>query len=211
MIKLKRTPFIWRLCAILIAALLLAASASAEEGKVLIAYFAVSENSEVDAISSASVLGNNGDDRGLVRVLADFIAEGTDGELFSIQTSVQYPGDIGPLIDYASVEQADNARPELTTQIDNLEAYDTIFVGYPLWWYDLPMVMYSFFDSYDFSGKTIIPFSTHNGSRFSGTLETIAELEPNAILVTDGFTIHMNDVKDAAADVSTWLDSVAWK
>lgn len=193
---------------------LLSVPAFAEETpgtNVLIVYFAVAENSEVDAISSASVLGTDGDDRGLVRVLADFIQEGTSGDLFSIETSVAYQANIGALIDYASGEQARNERPELTSQIDNLDAYDTIFIGYPLWWYDLPMVMYSFFDAYDFSGKTIIPFCVHNGSQFSGTIGTIAELEPDATVITDGFTVNQRDVGSAGSDVSAWLDSIAWK
>ncbi len=105
--------------------------------------------------------------------LANMIAEETGGDLFSIQTSVDYPADINDVIDYAAEEQDTNARPELTTHIENLEDYDTIFVGYPNWWYDMPMVMYSFFDEYDFSRKTIIPFNSHNGSRFSDTINTI--------------------------------------
>ena len=78
-------------------------------------------------------------------------------------------------------------------------------MGYPTWWYDLPQVMYSFFDEYDFSGKTIIPFNSHNGSRFSGTIETIAELEPEAEVITAGFTVNERDVADAGADIADWL------
>lgn len=69
----------------------------------------------------------------------------------------------------------------------------------------MPMVMYSFFDEYDFSGKTIIPFNVHNGSRFSGTIETIQELEPNAKVITDGFTVSERDVAEAAGDVAEWI------
>ena len=133
------------------------------------------------------------------------IQEETGGELFSIQTSVDYPGDGGRLVDYAAEEQDENARPELTSHIDNLDQYDVVFVGYPTWWYDLPQVMYSFFDEYDFSGKTIIPFNTHNGSRFSGTIATIQELEPDAEVITDGFTVSERNVAEAGADLGDWL------
>lgn len=78
------------------------------------------------------------------------------------------------------------ARPELTSHIERLEEYGTIFVGFPNWWADLSQVLYSFFDEYDFSGKTIVPFNIHNGSRFSGTIETIQELELQAFTVTYG-------------------------
>lgn len=180
-------------------------SGNADTSKILIAYFAVAENSGVDAVSSASYTTINGANVGRVRALADMIQAQTDGDLFSIQTSVVYPTNGEALIDFAADEQDKSARPELTSQIENLDQYDTVFVGYPTWWYDLPQVMYSFFDAYDFSGKTIIPFNTHNGSRFSSTIGTIQELEPDATVITEGFTVNERDVADAAGDVADWL------
>lgn len=132
------------------------------------------------------------------------------GDLFSLRTSVVYPADGGELIDYAAQEQEENARPELTTHIENLDGYDTIFIGYPNWWADLPMAVYSFFDEYDFSGKTIIPFNVHNGSRFSRTIQTIQELEPDATVVEDGFTVSEQTVADAAEDVAAWLEGLGY-
>ena len=131
---------------------------------ILIAYFTAAENSGVDAIASASYTTIDGQAVGRLRAVADMIQANTGGDLFSIRTSVIYPTDGGELIDYAAQEQDENARPELTSHIENLEQYDTIFIGYPNWWADLPMAVYSFFDEYDFSGKTIIPFNVHNGS-----------------------------------------------
>ena len=104
---------------------------TAGTGKVLIAYFAVAENSEVDAISSASVTKVDGEAKGLVRTVAEGIQAVTGGDLFSIETSVNYPGNINELIEYASTEQEDDVRPELTSHIENLDEYDTIFIGYP--------------------------------------------------------------------------------
>ncbi len=132
------------------------------------------------------------------------------GDLFSIRTSVVYPADGGELIDYAAQEQEENARPELTTHLENLDGYDTIFIGYPNWWADLPMAVYSFFDEYDFSGKTIIPFNVHNGSRFSRTIQTIQELEPDATVVEDGFTVSEQTVAEAAEDVAAWLEGLGY-
>lgn len=150
-----------------------------ESGNILIAYFTAAENSGVDAVSSASYTTVNGQAVGRIRAVADWIAEETGGELFPSQTETVYPADGGELIDYADQEQAEDARPVLTSHIENLDDYDVIFVGYPTWWYDMPQALYSFFDEYDFSGKTIIPFNVHNGSRFSGTISTIQELEHN--------------------------------
>ena len=130
--------------------------------------------------------------------------------MFSIRTETVYPTDGGELIDYADQEQAENARPVLTSHIDDLDQYDTIFIGYPNWWYDMPMALYSFFDEYDFSGKTIVPFNVHNGSRFSGTIQTIQELEPDATVIEDGFTVSERDVADAAGDVADWLADLGY-
>lgn len=151
----------------------------------------------------------------LIRQIARQTAQmqaATGADLFSIQTSVDYPGDIDELIDYASSEQEEDVRPELTSHIENLDDYDTVFIGYPLWWYDLPQVMDSFFDEYDFSGKTLIPFDVHNGSRLSDTVETIQELEPDARVITDGFTISQSTVAEetesVAEEVSSWLQGL---
>lgn len=183
---------------------------SSGEGNILIAYFTAAENSGVDADASASYSVVDGEAKGRVRAIADMIQEQTGGDLFSVQTDVVYPADGGKLIDYAAEEQEENARPELTSHIEDPDSYDVIFVGYPIWWYDIPQVMYSFFDEYDFSGKTIIPFCTHNGSRFSGTIETIQGLEPDAEVIEDGFTVNERDVEDAGDDVNTWLEKLGY-
>lgn len=180
------------------------------ESKVLVAYFTAGENSDVDVVSSASVTTVDGEAKGRLRAVADMIQAQTGGTLFSIQTSVDYPGDGGALIDYAAEEQEEDARPELTSHIENPDDYDVIFVGYPTWWYDMPQALYSFFDEYDFSGKTIIPFNVHNGSRFSGIIETIQDLEPDAEVITDGFTVSERDVAGAAGDVADWLGGLGY-
>lgn len=179
---------------------------AADAGGILIAYFTAAENSGVDAVASASYTTLDGEAVGRVQALAERIQQNVGGDLFSIRTSVVYPADGGELIDYAAQEQEENARPELTTHIENLDGYDTIFIGYPNWWADLPMAVYSFFDEYDFSGKTIIPFNVHNGSRFSRTIQTIQELEPDATVLEDGFTVSEQTVAEAAEDVAAWLE-----
>ncbi len=185
-------------------------SAQTDGGRILIAYFTAAENSGVDAVASASYTMINGEAVGRLRVVADMIRENVGGDLFSIHTAVVYPADGGELIDYAAQEQDENARPALTSHIENPEQYDTIFIGYPNWWADLPMAVYSFFDEYDFSGKTLIPFNVHNGSRFSRTIQTIQELEPQATVVENGFTVSERTVADAAGDVAAWLDEIGY-
>lgn len=177
---------------------------------ILIAYFTAAENSGVDAVASASYTTINGQAVGRLRAVADMIQENTGGDLFSIQTAEVYPANGGELIDYAAEEQNENARPKLTSHIEDLDRYDVIFIGYPNWWADLPMAVYSFFDEYDFSGKTIIPFNVHNGSRFSRTIQTIEELEPDATVIENGFTVNEQAVMDADDDVSAWLKELGY-
>ena len=189
---------------------LLSVSALAEEATnhILTVYFSVAENSVVDVASSASVTQWNGNAVGTISVLANMIHDHVGGELYSIDTSVEYPVDT--LIDYAADEQEKNVRPELINHIENFDQYDTIFIGYPTWWYDLPMVMYSFFDEYDFSGRTIILFNTHNGSRFSGTIQTIEQLEPNATVIENGFTVNERNAANSQSDIDKWLTELGY-
>lgn len=92
--------------------------------------------------------------------------------------------------------------------MESLEEYDYIFIGYPNWNSDLPMPLYSFFEEYDFSGKTIIPFVPYGGSSFSGTIRTIQSLEPEASVIEEGLFVSQNSVANAAADVKAWTDSL---
>ena len=105
------------------------------------------------------------------------------------------------------VEIDNNARPKLATHIKNLNDYDVVFVGFPNWWYDMPMPLYSFFDEYDFGSKTLIPFCTHGGSRFSDAIKTIRELEPKAS-VLDGYAIPRDRVSEAKPNVLNWLKKI---
>lgn len=145
------------------------------DGSILIAYFAVAENSDMDAASSASVVTVNGETEGRTGHLARLIQEETGGELFSIQTSVDYPGDGGRLVDYAAEEQDENARPELTSHIDNLDQYDVVFVSYPVWWEIAAWLVDSFVEENDFTGKTVIPFCTSASSGLGESGELLKE------------------------------------
>lgn len=177
------------------------------EGKALIVYFSVPETDGVDASSGASRLVSNGKVMGNTQYIATIISEATRSDLFEIKTVHTYPGSHKALIDAAKVEIDNNDRPKLATHIKNLNDYDVIVVGFPNWWYDMPMPLYSFFDEYDFSGKTIIPFCTHGGSRFSDAIKTIRGLEPKAS-VLDGYAISRNNVSEAKPNVLNWLKRI---
>lgn len=179
-------------------------------GKVLVAYFSVPETDGVDASSGASRLVTGGKLQGNTEYVATVISEATDGDLFEIKTVHTYPGSHKELIDAAKKESDNNARPRLATHIKNLKEYDVIFVGFPNWWYDMPKPLYTFFDEYDFSGKTVVPFCTHGGSRFSSTIKTIREMEKNAT-VLNGYTINRDRVAESKEGILKWLEKIGMK
>lgn len=180
------------------------------DANILIAYFSVPETDGVDAVSSASRVVENGEVMGNVEFIARAIQQETGGDLFAIETEQQYPGTHDALLDFAAAEGAANARPALSTQIDNLNEYDVIFLGYPIWNADLPMPLYTFLDTYDLGGKTVIPFTAHGGSGFAGTISTIAAEEPDAQVETNGFSVSRNSVAEARDDVSAWVTELGY-
>lgn len=120
---------------------------------------------------------------GNTETIANYIHEEIGGDIVRIIPTVKYPETYNELADYAKIERDNGERPTFNTLEVKPEDYDVIFIGYPIWWYTLPMIMYTFFETYDFSDKIIIPFSTHEGSRDGGTYKTISEWEPNATVL----------------------------
>ena len=177
-------------------------------GNILVAYFSVMETDGVDTVAGASRVAVDGEVLGNNQYIAQIIQQQVGGDLFSIETVQEYPTTHEPLLDFAYEEKADNARPELATHIENPDSYDVIFLGFPNWNADLPMPLYTFLEEYDFSGKTIIPFTTHGGSGFSRTIQTIAELQPGAKVLTDGLSISRNSVSGAESEVIDWVNGL---
>lgn len=158
------------------------------DGNILILYFSMTGNTET---------------------VANFIHDEVGGDIVKLETEETYPDDYNDLLDVAQEEQSENARPELSTTIDNLDDYDTIFLGYPIWWGDMPMAIYSFLDNYDLSGKTIAPFVTSGGSGLSGTPSNIKNEEPNANVV-EGLSIYDSDARSSRNDVVDWLNGLGY-
>ncbi len=174
----------------------------------MIAYFSVPETDGVDAVAGASRVVVDGDVLGNTQYIAQLIQQQTGGDLFRIETVQKYPGSHDPLLEFAYNERAEGARPELAAQMENLDSYDIVFLGYPNWNADLPMPLYTLLEQTDLSGKTIVPFTTHGGSGFSRTIQTIQELQPNATVVSDGLSISRNSVAQAEGDVASWVSGL---
>lgn len=179
------------------------AGSPALDGKVLVAYFTRPEKG-IDASSGASRVVENGKLYGNTEYVARIIAEATHGDLFAIETTKSYPDGHDALIAEAKREAEAGERPVLATRIERLDDYDIIFVGYPNWWYDMPMPIYTFFETYDFKVKTIIPFCTHGGSRFSQSVQTITDMEKGARVV-QGPAISRQSVPDSRKSIEGWL------
>ena len=182
-----------------------------ENSNILIAYFTVPEDIDtngIDADSGASVVVKDEEVLGNMEYMALTIQDAIGGDLFRIETKEAYPLDHEPLVDQAAEEQDENARPELATHIENPEQYDTILLGYPNWWGDMPQPLFTFLEEYDFSGKTIIPFNSHGGSGFSNTIEEIKELQPDANISDEGLSISRDKVADSVQDVTDWAKSL---
>lgn len=186
-------------------------SEAGAQSSLLVAYFSYAENAalpdDVDASASASIQPWNGALTGNTGVVADMIAQATGADLFSIRTVEQYPDTYDATIDQGQQEQSDGARPELATHLENLDSYDTIFLGFPNWWGDMPMAVYTFLDEVDLSGKTVIPFVTSGGSGFSNTISTIQEMEPQAT-VQEGLSISGSSATGAQQQVESWLSEL---
>ena len=176
-------------------------SADTKDSKVLVAYFSMPDNVDDSAVAiNGQVLGNN-------QYFAQITQKETVADVFRIEAQTQYPADHETLVDIASEEQKDNARPAIKDTIAKFDDYDVIFVGYPIWWRDMPMIMYTFFDTYNFLGKTIIPFDTHGGSSWAGTPDAIAELEHDAEII-DGLSISRDNIEEARGQISEWIKNV---
>ena len=142
--------------------------------------------------------------------VAEAIAEQTGSDIFEIIPETPYSDDYNTVIDVAQSEQRSNARPSISGSISNIEQYDVIYVGFPNWWGDMPMALYSFFDKYDFSDKTIIPFCTSGGSGFSDAINTMKELEPDANVIEDGLSVSASGASSAESEVNEWLNGLEY-
>ena len=158
---------------------------TAGEGNALIAYFSWSGNTEA---------------------VAQEIQSQTGADLFEIVPAEPYTDDYDELLDIAQEEQSSDARPAIADTVD-LSGYDTVYLGFPNWWGDMPMIIYTFLDEYDLSGKTVAPFNTSGGSGFSGSLDTMAEMEPDAE-ITEGLSLGSDEAEDCADAVADWLNNI---
>ena len=169
--------------------------------KCLIAYFSRNGQNYVSGRIVDLKVGNT-------EVVANMIQKITGGDMFHIESVTAYPKNYTETTEVAKRELRAKARPKLTEQVKDIEAYDIIFLGYPHWWGTMPMPVYTFLESYDFSGKKIVPYCTHEGSGMGHSEKDIAKACPKAT-VLEGIAIHGTSAASAESDVSSWVDRLS--
>lgn len=180
----------------------------AEGSHILIAYFTWADNTvvedpssvDVDATTSASVLAP-----GNAAKLAAWIQEAVGGDLHSIVVEEPYSSDYDECLDRAAEEKADNARPALATHVENMEDYGIVFLGFPNWWYTLPMPVLTFVEEYDWSGKTVVPFVTHGTGGLASTIRDLTAALPEDTTILDPIGVYRPEVDESQAAVQDWL------
>ena len=169
---------------------------------ILVAFF-----SRADVNYSVGVVS-----QGNTEIMANYIAQKLNADTFKIEPVAPYPQKYDDAVMQATTERNTNARPKIANTIPDFSQYDTVFVGYPIWWGDLPMIMQTFFESYDWTGKTVVPFCTNEGSGESGTYDYIAGLLPNAqILPGLAMAGHVARTESAHDTIDNWLQKLDLK
>lgn len=163
----------------------------------LIAFFSRRDENYVNGMLKILDIGNT-------EVAAGFIQKQTHGELFQIKPLVEYSKDYNTCIDEARTDQKRDARPELKAYPKSIDAYDVIYLGYPNYWGTMPMAVFTFLERFDFSGKTIRPFCTHEGSKMGSSVSDIQRLCPNA-KVEEGLAVRGGFVEQSERDIEDWI------
>lgn len=168
--------------------------------KSLIVFFSREGNNYVGGSIVNLPIGNTA-------VIANKIQKSTASDIFQIETVNSYPEDYTETTIVAKDELKKNARPELTKIVVAIDSYDVIYIGYPNWWGTMPMPVFTFLESYDFSGKILIPYCTHEGSGMGSSERDIKVLCPNAT-VLPGLAIQGGSVGKADKKVESWLKNL---
>lgn len=188
------------------------APTNTEGKKSLVVYFSVPEtddaNKEMTKEEENSAIVVDGKVVGNTQYAAMLIAENTGAEIYRIEPKITYTTNHTDLVSQAKEEQNQNVRPEIKNKISNFDDFDIIYVGYPIWWSDMPQIIYTFFELYDFAGKTVIPFSTHGGSGLAGTVNTIKNKLDKANVESNAFTMSRDDMEDAPKEIKSWLEEI---
>ena len=175
----------------------------------MVTYFSWADNAileeDVDAVTSPSVI-----DPGNVQELAGWVQEQTGGDLFSIRVAKPYSSDWDECLSRANDERGEDARPELVENVENLDQYDTVFLGYPNWWYGVPMALLTFLEENDLSGKQVYMFCSHGTGGLADSVDIIEEAIPNAEISDNVFDCYEEDASSSQDEIQSWLGELGY-
>lgn len=184
-------------------------SGDTDTTNILVAYFSWADNAvladDVDAVASPSVIPP-----GNVQQLAGWVQEETGGHLFSIQVTDPYPSDWDECLARANQERGDDARPQLEESVENLESYDVVFLGYPNWWYGVPMALLSFLEQNDLSGKQVYLFCSHGTGGLANSVEIITQAVPDALISDHIFDCYEEDAASSQEAIQNWVRELGY-
>lgn len=183
---MRTRSFLIAIVAMLLSGIGMQAQSASPSKKILVVYFSHSGNT---------------------KEIANQIKELTDGDIFEILPAKAYPSDYQACVDQAKKEINANYKPALKTKLKSISSYDIIFVGSPCWWATMAPPVATFLSSYDLTGKTIVPFMTHEGSRMGRYASDIKKLCPKAKIL-EGLPVRGSNVKEAKGDVNKWLREI---
>ena len=177
--------------------------------KILVAYFSWADNAvqdDIDAMTSPSVKvpGN-------VAQLASWVSGETGGDLFSIQVNEPYPSGWDDCLDRANQEKGDGTHPALKAKVENLQDYDTVYLGFPNWWYSCPMAIFSFLEENNLSGKQVYLFCSHGTGGLASSVKDISAAIPDAEISDDVFDVYEEDAASAKDEIVEWINSTSAK
>ena len=187
------------------------ASGTAANGdsNILVTYFSWADNAileeDVDAVTSPSVIAP-----GNVQELAGWVQEQTGGDLFSIRVAEPYSSNWDECLERANNERGDDARPQLVENVENLDQYDTVFLGYPNWWYGVPMALLTFLEENDLSGKQVYLFCSHGTGGVADSVDIIEEAIPNAEISDNVFDCYEEDASSSQDEIQSWLGELGY-
>lgn len=187
------------------------ASGTAANGdsNILVTYFSWADNAileeDVDAVTSPSVIAP-----GNVQELAGWVQEQTGGDLFSIRVAEPYSSNWDECLERANNERGDDARPQLVENVENLDQYDTVFLGYPNWWYGVPMALLTFLEENDLSGKQVYLFCSHGTGGLADSVDIIEEAIPNAEISDNVFDCYEEDASSSQEEIQSWLGELGY-
>lgn len=182
---------------------------SEPDTNILVAYFSWANNAiladDVDAVASPSVIAP-----GNVQQLAGWVQGQTGGDLFSIRVTAPYPSDWDECLSRANQERGDNARPELVENVENLEDYNVVFLGYPNWWYGVPMALLSFLENNDLSGKQVYLFCSHGTGGLANSVDIITEALPDGNISDNIFDCYEEEAPSSQEEIESWLAELGY-